>query len=279
MTKSFIPRSIAAVLLFATVSASTGAHAEPNPGDAGSSASAGRVAELNEAGAKAYANRNYRGAIEKFVEAYAVDHDPNLLFNIARCYEKLGEVSAAIEKYEAFIAAPGADTDGRLKAQSSLRELRALESQGGTRVDRPKEATAPNGDPAPNPETAAAPGASSSPRLLPWLALGGGVVLAGVGATFYVLGMRDHDRVTDAPGYGESDTVHPMTRAEAQDYVDSGDTKKIIGGVGLGVGGALLATSALLFLSAGRASQPEQATALRIEPSSTGFFAAYAGKF
>ncbi len=66
-----------------------------------------RIAELNESGARAYADRNYRAAIEKFVEAYAIDHDPNLLFNLARCYEKLGDLPAAIEKYEAFVAAPG----------------------------------------------------------------------------------------------------------------------------------------------------------------------------
>src|SRR5262245_29889092 len=62
-----------------------------------------RVAELNEAGAKHYAKRNYRLAIESFIEAYAIDHDLNLLFNIARCYEELGETAAAIEKYQAFI--------------------------------------------------------------------------------------------------------------------------------------------------------------------------------
>ena len=58
-----------------------------------------RVSELNEAGAKYYSARSYRRAIEKFIEAYAIDRDPNLLFNIARCYEELGETAAAIEKY------------------------------------------------------------------------------------------------------------------------------------------------------------------------------------
>src|SRR6478735_6538118 len=92
-----------------------------------------RITELNETGARAYAERNYRAAIEKFVEAYAIDHDPNLLFNVARCYEKLGDLPAAIEKYQAFLAAPGADTEGRVKANASLAELERLRDQGGTK--------------------------------------------------------------------------------------------------------------------------------------------------
>ena len=64
-------------------------------------ADAARVTELNEAGARFYREKNYRRAIEKFIEAYAIDRDPNLLFNIARCYEELGDTRAAIEKYTA----------------------------------------------------------------------------------------------------------------------------------------------------------------------------------
>ncbi|HTV22205.1 MAG TPA: tetratricopeptide repeat protein, partial [Polyangiaceae bacterium] len=83
-------------------------------------ASASSVAQLNEEGAALYAARDYRRAIEKFIQAYAVDSDPNLLFNIARCYEELGEIDAAIEKYETFLKTPGADTRGRQRARESL---------------------------------------------------------------------------------------------------------------------------------------------------------------
>src|SRR5262245_35190742 len=87
-------------------------------------ASTTSVAQLNEEGAALYAVRDYRRAIEKFIQAYAVDADPNLLFNIARCYEELGEIDAAIEKYETFLKTPGADTRGRQRARESLTALR-----------------------------------------------------------------------------------------------------------------------------------------------------------
>src|SRR5436305_8380691 len=71
-----------------------------------------------------YRAREYRRAAEKFLQAYALDADPNLLFNIARCYEALGDTLAAIEKYKAFLANPGADDQGRRRATEAVRVLR-----------------------------------------------------------------------------------------------------------------------------------------------------------
>ena len=268
-----LPKSIALALLVALGPALPGfARAEPSPSSSSDDAAGARIAELNEAGSKAYVERRYRAAIEKFVEAYAIDHDPNLLFNIARSYEKLGELGAAIEKYQAFIAAPGADTEGRLKAKASISELDALEAQGGTSQGAPVD-----GAPAPAPQPQAG---SSPPKLWAWLSLGTGVVMTGVGATFYALGVRDHEQVTSAAAYDKPSAVHPLTHSEAQAFVDSGSTKKVVGGLGLGVGGALLATSALLFLSGQGASsaQPEHAS-LRVSPGPGRLFAAYWGSF
>ena len=48
----------------------------------------------------------YRLSIEKFQEAYELVEDPNILFNIARCYHLLGEKNNAIEFYNRFIYYP-----------------------------------------------------------------------------------------------------------------------------------------------------------------------------
>jgi hypothetical protein len=249
--------------------------AEPS-GDSGDTASTARIAELNETGARAYAERNYRAAIEKFVEAYAIDHDPNLLFNIARCYEKLGDLGAAIEKYEAFVAAPGADTEGRIKAKESLVELRHLKDQGGV-------STAMSVSPAGASDASSESSGAESGRgvnIWPWLTLGTGVVVAGVGVTAYALGAHDHSLVTDAKGYGDPSEVYPMTRAEAQSYIDSGNTKKLVGGIALGAGGALVATG-VIWLVTGKsdAGAPAEAASFTLAPSSTGVVAGYAGRF
>jgi tetratricopeptide (TPR) repeat protein len=269
MKSALVPWSLAVVL---SLAAPRLAHAaEPSSDDATSE----RVAELNESGAKLYADRNYRGAIEKFIEAYAIDHDPNLLFNIARCYEALGETDAAIEKYQAFVAAPGSDTDGRARAQESLKALEKLRAEG--------PAPNPSDDaPAADPQTEPSAEAASSGSLLPWVALGAGVVAAGVGTTLYVLGAEDHSRVTNAPGYGEPGSVHPMTEAEARALVSSGDTKKVIGGVALGLGGALIATGAVLFFLTDEKDAPEHdrtALSFTIDPSPRHPSVAVGGRF
>jgi tetratricopeptide (TPR) repeat protein len=205
------------------------------------------VAQLNEEGAALYAARDYRRAIEKFIQAYAIDADPNLLFNIARCYEELGEVEAAIEKYETFLKTPGADTRGRQRASESLAALREVQSSAASVAPAafPKAALAPDA------ATPAAPeSAESAPNaVLPWLVLSGAGVFAVVGTTFYLLGASDHAQVTDARGYGDANAVADMTRRQADDWVSSGNSKKLIGGISFGLAGALAATYVVLLVN------------------------------
>jgi hypothetical protein len=244
-------------------------------------ATGSNVAQLNEEGAALYAARDYRRAIEKFIQAYAVDTDPNLLFNIARCYEELGDVDAAIEKYETFLKTPGADTRGRQRARESLAALREARNTGAA-VEAPAPTT--RAEPA-EPEVMPAPSADegkSSP-VLPWVMLGGTALFAAVGTTFYLLGASDHSKVTDARGYDDSNVVAAMTRREADDLVSSGDTKKLVGGVSFGLAGALAATYVVLLVSADEESPaetvPEPSLGFSLSPSPDGTSVLVQGSF
>jgi tetratricopeptide (TPR) repeat protein len=221
--------------------------AEPRPSTASSS-----LEQLNEEGATLYAARDYRRAIEKFIQAYAIEPDPNLLFNIARCYEELGEADAAIEKYETFLKTPGADTRGQKRARESLAALR----EGSAAAP----AASPAADASP-PASEPAPGAASGEHagaIVPWLTLGGSAVFAALGTTFYLLGKSDHDQVTDARGFDDAAAVSEMTHREADDLVSSGDTKKLIGGISFGLAGALAATYVVLVVTRDDESTPER---------------------
>jgi tetratricopeptide (TPR) repeat protein len=231
------------------------------------------VAQLNEEGTAFYQQRDYRRAIERFIQAYAIDPDPNLLFNVARSYERLGEVDAAIEKYEQFLNTPGADASGRARAQESLRALRESKSAPAPAASQPGEPVS-----APSSATSTPADASAGPSALPWVVLGGGVVFTTVGVSLYLLGASDHNKVTDARGYGRADAVVPMTRAEAEDLVSSGDTKKLIGGIGLGLGGALLTTYVILLATSGSSAAPED-VAFAVAPTSGGASMSLAGSF
>ncbi len=219
----------------------------PAPAAAEDGGDSSRTNELNEAGARLYREHNYHRAIEKFIEAYAIDHDPNLLFNVARCYEELGDTRAAIEKYTAYLSAPGADAAGRLRADQSLRALRELQKQAAALPRAPAvETPAPTADAAASSDGGAAPAAE--PRVLAWSALAAGALVAGAGGVVFYLGLRDHDRVTGSAGYGDANAVSPLTLSEARDLVASGDQKKLGGAIAIGLGGALVATSVALFL-------------------------------
>lgn len=219
--------------------------AEPRPSRAASPG----LEQLNEQGADLYAARDYRRAIEKFIQAYAIEPDPNLLFNIARCYEELGDVDAAIEKYETFLKTPGADPRGQTRARESLAALRAVAATPGM-VDGPAR---PPAEPAPRVATAEPDGG-----WVPWLTLGGSAVFAALGTTFYLLGKSDHDEVTSARGFDDGAGVSEMTHREADDLVSSGDTKKLLGGISFGLAGALAATYVVLLVTRDGDSTPER---------------------
>jgi hypothetical protein len=247
---------LASAALALAPSAARAVDNRPSPAPANTSS----VAQLNEEGAALYAARDYRRAIEKFIQAYAIDSDPNLLFNIARCYEELGETDAAIEKYETFLKTPGADTRGRQRARESLAALREAKNGAPPSVE-------PSAEPSRSPTTAgpeaapvpAAPNDEPSGSVLPWVVLGGSAAFAVVGTTFYLMGASDHSKVTDARGYGDPGAVAEMTRREADDLVSSGDTKKLVGGISFGLAGALAATYVVLLVSADDESSPEPA--------------------
>ncbi len=265
------------LMLFAT--ASLFSLALPASAEDEGASQAAEVARLNEAGADFYARREYRKAIEKFIQAYAIDADPNLLFNIARCYELLGEAEAAMEKYQLFLDSPGADARGRKRARDAMNALRESRAQANREPAPPPVPEAKQGQ-ADGSAVVAVDDGGSDESWVAWAFLGGGAVLAGAGATLYLLGASDHGQITDAEGFGEEGAVVQMTRREAEDLVDSGDRKKLMGVVGMGVGGALLTTYVIWALS-DSSSPPRRGSALAfgVEKTSSATMLSIQGSF
>jgi len=253
-------------------------------------ARAAEVQKLNEEGMALYRARDYRHAVEKFLHAQALDQDPNLLFNIARCYEMLGERGAAIEKYEAFLSKPDADPQGKRRASEAIRAMRqARETTGaaGPAPPAPSAAVgaADRGEAERRPDTLPAAPAASSADSSFWNArlvtLGAGVLVTAAGAVAYALGVSDHNKVTGSAGYGMPAQIDPLTEAQARKLVDSGNTKKLVGEITMGAGGALLITSAILYaVHAVGGRVPETSTvSLRVAPSTTGGGLLLEGRF
>jgi hypothetical protein len=191
---------------------------------------------LVEQGLSAYRGRDYRRAVEKFLQANAMQPDPNLLFNLARCYEALGDTRAATEKYRLFLASPDAEPSGRQRAEDRLRVLRKRAAAPADTTARAAAETPIGAPPPPRPN-----------RLAIFGAVAGAASVVG-GALAYGLGLRDHQQITDVSEYGNAGTVHPLTEVQAQRLADGGRRKKTIGAVMAGAGGAVLAVSLVALL-------------------------------
>lgn len=233
--------------------------------------SAAQAAELNERGLERYAAGDYRHALEDFIEAHALDGDPNALFNIARCYERLGERDAALEKYQLFVATAGADAAGVERARASIALLESARDASAADSERASAGAS-------EPPAARAP-APGEARWLPWATLGGSVAFIAAGASVYALGAHDHEKITEQPGYGHPDVPVSMTWKQASALVHAGDTKKLMGSIGLGLGGALGAAALTLFLSQSHAEPKEPALAVEPAPLPGGGALSVAGTF
>jgi tetratricopeptide (TPR) repeat protein len=207
-----------------------------------------RAIELNESGSELYAAGDFAGALRAFEQAYALVAEPNLLFNIAGCHERLGQRTQALEYYRWYLGSNNANPEGRRRAIAGLSRL---------------EAKAPADTSAPPAEVEA-----SSTTVWSLATLGAGIVFAGLGAALYLDGAHDHNEVTGAPGYGEITGSSSLTEVEAQELIDSGDTKKLLGAVGFGIGGALITTHVVISLWQASESDARRGSAeLRLLPN------------
>jgi hypothetical protein len=275
------PLTVAILVLVGVLLSGGSARAdEGSPSDA--AARAANVSKLTDEGFELYRSRDYRHANEKFLQAYAVEQDPNLLFNMARCYEAMGDRDSAVEKYESFLAKPDADPQGKRRATAAIRLLRQSRAKNADRNAEPAGPGPTTGGGATSvaardndPDRGARAGGRENGSFLspPVIVLGSGVLVAVAGGVAYAMGASDHGKVTNSAGYGTPGQVNTMTEAQARQLVQSGDTKKLIGGIALGVGGALLVTSAVLFgigPSHGRPTKETGVVAFGLAPTGGG---------
>jgi tetratricopeptide (TPR) repeat protein len=79
--------------------------------------------DLVARGLKAYSDGQYDEAVEIFMKARVMDDQPDLLYNIARCYHKKGDCIAAQEHYKRFVSRPNATPELVEKTKGWVAEL------------------------------------------------------------------------------------------------------------------------------------------------------------
>jgi len=257
-----------------------------------------RAEALYAKGAAYFNQGDFREALQRFEAAFALVEEPNLLFNIGRCLEALGRLEEARSFYLRCATEEGVTprtaSVARQRAQALEVAIAAARKARNQRV-RLESSSAPlarSRRTAPNARVSSArPAAPAGARssLWTWVALGAGTALMVGGGILVALGQADHDEVLDKEGYGDTEAVLDITRAEATDLDNSGNAKKIAGFVLLGVGGVAVATAAALFVmdtmggperqTADRSHNGLDGVGLALTPTNGGAAALLQGRF
>ena len=203
-------------------------------------------------------------AADEYKKALALVHHPDIVWNIARCYEEKDVFLPAILYYQNYLREKGISAKRRTEAEKKVIELqrRHAEATKPVVVTKPpvvepvvtKPEPAPvKPEPAPTtkPEpTTAAPvmvlSRSQGPQTATWgwVTLGVGAAVGVTGGILLALGKGEYAAVNDAEGTGDLKTG--ITRAQALDHQDTGDTYITTGWILAGVGGAALVTAIVL---------------------------------
>jgi tetratricopeptide (TPR) repeat protein len=197
---------------------------------------------------EAYSAQRYDEAIALFEQAWAMRQQPEIIYNIARVYERAVRRPEAIERYEQFLSMPNTTAELRARAMTSLEALRT-ELEAMERASR--RGTEPEG-----PETPPVP---PTPPEEPVDALNvSGWVLFGTGAAVLIAG-----GVLGGLALGEQNAAEEAgSLADQQDHFDRGETEALTADILFGTGGALAVTGViLLIVRAARANDHDQPAA------------------
>jgi tetratricopeptide (TPR) repeat protein len=186
------------------------------------------VALLNQS-AEHYREGRFTEAAELLREAYEIEPEPVLLYNLARALEGLGDLDGAVEAYEGYLEGePEANDRGAIEArlETLRRQIEALE-----RVEEPE----PEPDPDPEPEgpilddrgAEQEPSGGVSPA--PWIVAGVGGAGLIAGAVLGVLAQLRHDDAIVA----QIQTERVALAAEADDLALGAN-------IGFAAGGGIL---------------------------------------
>ena len=146
ITRSLASRTLGLVCASLLAMGPALAHAQPE-GDAASEATPAQNSEaekLSDQAVEAFNDKRYDESIDLFEQAYALNSNPNYLFNIGRVYEEKGDLEQAVVHYQEFVSQAGVDLESREAATERLKVLReALRQLEEDKQEETTEETTP----------------------------------------------------------------------------------------------------------------------------------------
>lgn len=172
---------------------------------------------LYERGSEAFNRGEFIESAELLEQAYALEADPTLLYNIARAYESAGDLAQAREAYERYLAEAPPDAELRQRVERRVQIIRS----------QPRA-------PQPSPDVPMVPEAPRHREVnaAPWIIFGIGVATLGAGLAVGILGVDTANRVNAA---SMIDGI--KLRDEARTYATAANVLYAVGGLACVVGG------------------------------------------
>jgi tetratricopeptide (TPR) repeat protein len=207
---------------------------------------------------------DYERSIAKFQQAYSVLKDPNILFNIGRCYHLLGDKENAIEYYNRFVYYPNIPEDTSARAREYLKKLTEETGEGAEEVTEGAEEEGSGADeadhsagadssegstdqsdfPLQNADSNAPPSPS---RAVEWSLIGSGIALTLTGGILSGLALSNQKKFDSSHDFEEKD-----------DYANKGKALALAGDISMGVGIAAAAAGVILLLVRGRKNKESE---------------------
>lgn len=187
-----------------------------------------RAVELFQISERLYSEGLYAQALEYLRQAHALQPSPTLLFNMARANEKLDRLGPAIAAYEDYLAsaphAPDAqEVRMRIETLQMRQQQQVARQQAQPTFQPPADGNPPKRAAAVAKAPAAAGGqgpvswgrakeasdadADASGGILPWVLVGAGVPVMGVGALMYSFAGGKRDDAVDEPEQKRAQTL------------------------------------------------------------------------
>ncbi len=236
---------------------------------------------LSEQAVEAFTAKRYDESIELFEQAYALNANPNYLFNIGRVYEEKGDLEQAVAHYQRFVSQPAVNLESREAATARLKVLRdALaqlkEEEQEQAQDRPVDSTSV-AEPVPaEPEDAPEPSDRKRGQRIAGYTLlgvgGAGLIVGGI------LGGLAQSKAGDADSAEFVDDALRM-RDDARRQARAADAMFISGGVLAAAGLVLVLTTLAKKKGSASAAVPSRRWVIAPAASPRSAGAAVLGRF
>jgi tetratricopeptide (TPR) repeat protein len=216
-----------------------------------------RAKEAYRRGTELYAEAKFEEALASFQEAATLYASPDFQFNIAKCYERLGNFEEAIRSYEIYLRT-AEEIDDRALIEASIADLKK-------RIEE-RDAAANQPEPEPEPEPGKPPPPPGRKLVIAGGALLGVGALVGLGGGlgFGIPVASANGKLGDVLDGGNPDG---LTFQEADDLAARAKLFQALELTMIGVGGAL-AIVGVAVLAVGLKKNKQATTAnLQIAPS------------